>query len=46
VQGSDKSEALRLFSDDIYYSDLNFESPFVGKESVGKFLDEFDIPGV
>jgi hypothetical protein len=46
VNGKDKEEALRLFDDDIVYEDLNFKVPFLGKESVRDFLDEFDIPGI
>ena len=46
VQGSDKEEALKLFSDDIIYQDFNFKSSFNGKAEVADFLDEFDIPGI
>ena len=46
VQGSDKEEALKLFSDDITYQDFNFETAFRGKAEVSDFLDEFDIPGI
>ena len=48
VQGSAgfRGEALRYFSDDIVYEDMNFEAPFVGKPAVAAFLEEFDIPGL
>jgi len=46
VQGSDMSESLRLFSEDILYEDFNFQKPFEGKAAVQAFLKEFDIPGV
>ena len=48
VQGCDdfKEQALKNFSDDIVYEDVNFELPFVGKAQVNEFLDEFDIPGL
>jgi len=48
VQGCDdfKEVALSNFSRDILYEDVNFELPFVGREQVSGFLDEFDIPGL
>lgn len=46
VQGSDKEEALRLFSENIVYEDFNFPQAFLGKEQVGGFIEEFDIPGI
>mmetsp|Transcript_40555 Transcript_40555/g.53380 ORF Transcript_40555/g.53380 Transcript_40555/m.53380 type:complete len:555 (+) Transcript_40555:182-1846(+) len=46
VQGGNKEEALRLFSNDILYEDFNFEAPYRGKQEVSNFLNEFDIPGL
>lgn len=46
VNGSDKQLTLSLFDDNIVYDDFNFPKPFVGKEEVSEFLDEFDIPGI
>ncbi len=48
VQGCDdfKEVALSNFSRDILYEDVNFELPFVGRQQVDEFLDEFDIPGL
>jgi hypothetical protein len=48
VQGSAgfRGEALRYFSEDIVYEDMNFPQPFVGKPAVAAFLEEFDIPGL
>ena len=48
VQGCDdfKGEALRYFTDDILYEDVNFDVPFVGQSQVKNFLEEFDIPGL
>ena len=48
LQGSAgfRGEALRFFSDDVVYEDMNFPEPFVGKNSVAAFLEEFDIPGL
>jgi hypothetical protein len=42
----DKNMALNLFDDNILYEDFNFAKPFVGKEEVRGFLNEFDIPGI
>jgi hypothetical protein len=46
VQGSNKSIALSFFDDNIYYEDFNFNKPFIGKNEVSQFLDEFDIDGI
>lgn len=46
AQGQDKGEFLRLVSDDIYYQDFNYKTPFIGKEAVAAFLDEFNFPGI
>ncbi|XRB03658.1 DUF4281 domain-containing protein [Pycnococcus provasolii] len=40
------SESIRFFSDEICYEDLNYELPFVGRDSVRSFLDEFNVPGL
>jgi|MDSY01.1.fsa_nt_gb hypothetical protein len=45
-KGAETSEALRLFADDIRYEDFNYEAPFLGKDNVREFLDEFDFPGI
>ena len=45
-KGAEISEALRLFSENIVYEDFNYEVPFVGKEDVAAFLEEFDFPGI
>ena len=48
VQGTSgfREEALRYFSENIVYEDLNFDAPFVGKPATAAFLEEFDIPGL
>ena len=46
AQGQDKSEFLRLVSDEIRYEDFNYKTPFLGKSEVAAFLDEFDFPGI
>ena len=42
----DRTEALRLFADDILYEDFNYQKPFVGKPAVAAFVTAFDIPGL
>lgn len=41
-----RGEALRYFSEDVVYEDMNFPEPFVGKSAVAAFLEEFDAPGL
>jgi len=46
VQGSSIDEAMRLFDEEIFYRDFNFEEPFMGKEQVKTFIEEFSFPGI
>ena len=46
ASGNTAKEAARYFDADIYYEDLNYESPFVGQAAAADFLGEFDIPGL
>lgn len=46
VQGSSVDEAMRLFDDEIVYYDFNYNAPFLGKDRVRKFIEEFSFPGI
>jgi len=46
VQGSSIDEAMRFFDDKIFYRDFNFEDPFLGKEQVKTFIEDFSFPGI
>ena len=46
VQGGDKEEFLRLVDDNIFYEDFNYQTPFIGKQAVSAFVDEFNFPGI
>ena len=46
INGRDPDEIISLYGKDVVYEDLNFENPFVGKEAVQAFIEEFDVPGI
>lgn len=46
VQGSSIDEAMKFFDENIFYRDFNFEDPFLGKEQVKTFIEDFSFPGI